>query len=559
MDRFIQALNAVNAYIHGGGDPNKVQDKETGNTFLHCAAKHNFKNVAEKLLEHGMNALAKNKDGKIALQIAIDKKHDDMSALIARNMKPVELRCLFGRSKENDEIFDIDSELINSNCDFTETLLAVLDSLKDEKEDGVDVYDTKLLEEDKSGKLPDDPAFNCKDHTVFHILAEKGHKEAINHHILRLMISHKWNEWARKKFVTNFVLYLLSLFSLTFSVAVGATSADVREYDTRLQHSRAVFEIVAYGFVIKAIVNEIIQVVRHRLTYCKQLLNWLELISAVLLLLVLPVRYINIRAHWYIFAVGYFLWVIKIFKYAVVFSETGAYAESLRTIFWRNFLPFSLLFCIVNLAFGGTFLLVLKGDGDLDIHDETSSMWGIWYVGLRTMIEAQPVVEYTGSEGYRSMGTIVMLMFMAMTIVVLLNILIAQLTETYHIIQSDAWKSVVVNRAWIIARLERNAVPCPLQCIQECIKHRLPVCLSRCLQGKENRVYERYLSNKDFKMLQKHSTPMEQISSSLSHMENKLVKTDLKIQTVKTRLRKMEEKLEKKLNDMENTLRSFKR
>ncbi|XP_053392217.1 uncharacterized protein LOC128554904 [Mercenaria mercenaria] len=351
-----KALNAVNAYIHGGGDPNKVQDKKTGNTFLHCAAKHNFKNVAEKLLEHGMNALAKNKTEKIALQIAIDNKRDDMSALIARNMKPAELRGLFGGSKADDEnqvqrLFHIDDVLINSNCDFTETLLAVLDSLKDEKEDGSDEFDTKLLEEDKTGKLPDNSAFNCKDHTVFHVLAGKGHKEAINHPILRLMISHKWNEWARKKFVTNFVLYLLSLFSLTFSVAVGATSADIKDYDTRLQHSRAVFEIVAYGFVIKAIFHEILQVVRHGLTYCKQLLNWLELISAVLLLLVLPVRYINIRAHWYIFAVGYFLWVIKIFKYAVVFSETGAYAESLRTIFWRNFIPFSLLFCIYKPCF----------------------------------------------------------------------------------------------------------------------------------------------------------------------------------------------------------------
>ncbi|XP_053390723.1 uncharacterized protein LOC128553567 [Mercenaria mercenaria] len=186
-------------------------------------------------------------------------------------------------------------------------------------------------------------------------------------------------------------------------------------------------------------------------------------------------------------------------------------------------------------------------------------MWGIWFVGLRTMIEAQPIVEYTGSEGYRPMGTVVMLMFIAMTIVVLLNILIAQLTETYHIIQSDARKSVVVNRAWIIARLERNAVPCTSQCIPECLKNCLPVCLSQCLQEEGNRVYERYFTSKGFKMLQKHSTPMEQISSALAQVENKVVKSDLKVQTVKTRLRKMEEKLERKLNDIEKALHSFKR
>ena len=30
-----------------------------------------------------------------------------------------------------------------------------------------------------------------------------------------------------------------------------------------------------------------------------------------------------------------------------------------------------------------------------------SSFWGILFVGVRILIEAEPVVDYTGEEGYR--------------------------------------------------------------------------------------------------------------------------------------------------------------
>jgi len=49
-----------------------------------------------------------------------------------------------------------------------------------------------------------------------------------------------------------------------------------------------------------------------------------------------------------------------------------------------------------------------------------------------------------------------MLTFLLITILVMLNILIAKLSNTYHNIQDDAVKGLLVYRARIIARSERN-------------------------------------------------------------------------------------------------------
>ena len=45
-----------------------------------------------------------------------------------------------------------------------------------------------------------------------------------------------------------------------------------------------------------------------------------------------------------------------------------------------------------------------------------------------------------------------------MVIVVLLNLLIAQMSDTYANVQLDAQRSLAINRAWIVARVEHNTL-----------------------------------------------------------------------------------------------------
>ncbi|XP_053389958.1 uncharacterized protein LOC128552908, partial [Mercenaria mercenaria] len=320
-------LDMINYHIHKGEDPNKIKSTETEKTVLHYAAEHQYNTVAETLLEQEMNGLAKDISKKTALGLAIRNKSDDTSAVIARNMKPLELRILFGTMWEGDQNekqvgkeFNLNEELLKNDCDFTETIRVVFDSLQKPSKNGPDQYDVKPLIEDDQGRMPDACDFNYSHQTGFQNIAEKGLKNVVSHPMFRLLINYKWKTWARRNIARNFVLHILSLISLTVTVALAGTASDVKAYDTSSQRARAFFEVVLFCFVIKTILLEIFQVVRHGFKiYFKERLNWLDLASALLLVIVIPVRYINIEAHWYIFALAYLLWVIKVFKYVVLF------------------------------------------------------------------------------------------------------------------------------------------------------------------------------------------------------------------------------------------------
>ena len=53
---------------------------------------------------------------------------------------------------------------------------------------------------------------------------------------------------------------------------------------------------------------------------------------------------------------------------------------------------------------------------------------------------------------------IIYVVFLFLVITVLLNLLIAQMTDTYSNVQSDAQRSLAINRAWIVARVEHNTL-----------------------------------------------------------------------------------------------------
>ena len=93
------------------------------------------------------------------------------------------------------------------------------------------------------------------------------------------------------------------------------------------------------------------------------------------------------------------------------------------------------------------------------------------------MIESEGIIdEYFGPNGFeyvlqnscrgayllfhccRWLSVIIYTVFLFLVITVLLNLLIAQMSDTYTNVQSDAQRSLVINRAWIVARVEHNTL-----------------------------------------------------------------------------------------------------
>ena len=58
----------------------------------------------------------------------------------------------------------------------------------------------------------------------------------------------------------------------------------------------------------------------------------------------------------------------------------------------------------------------------------------------------------------RWLSTVLMVLYLMTCIVVLLNILIAQLSDTYQNIKGDAQRALELNRASIVTRVDLNSV-----------------------------------------------------------------------------------------------------
>ncbi|XP_053376853.1 uncharacterized protein LOC123529781 [Mercenaria mercenaria] len=338
------------------------------------------------------------------------------------------------------------------------TILSILDCLIETRgsTDRLRVY-YDLLECDEDGRTPTDSNFIEKSRSPLQVIAKKGNKNIVYHDAVRLLIRRKWKLYAKRRFEFNSFLYILGLFCITYSAIVAVTSPDPAVYNGPLQISRAVFEVLSLVMVAQSVFTEINQLRRHKLEYFQDPFNWFDMSSAILLICVVPLRFTHNSAQWHVFAFGYLSWTIRIFKFAAVFRQTGAYTQILARIIAHDFIQFGVVFLVILLAFSGSFFLSLRGDGDLDTHNETSTFWGILFVGVRSLTEAQPVVDYTGEDGYGTVSVIFMVCFLFTCIVILLNILIAQLTDTYQKVQQDAQRGLEVNRAWIVAKVELNS------------------------------------------------------------------------------------------------------
>ncbi|KAL3884016.1 hypothetical protein ACJMK2_030242 [Sinanodonta woodiana] len=256
----------------------------------------------------------------------------------------------------------------------------------------------------------------------------------------------------------NSFLYLLTLLSLTFSAIAAALTPDPMVYDNGLQYTRGVFEVISLVMAILTFVSEMNQLRKHKTEYFHDAFNIMDMSSSVLLIALLPLRLTNRREQWHVFAFAYLFWTLRIFKFASVFRQTGAYVQILWRILVNDFFQFAVLFIIILLAFSGAFFLSLRGDDGLYLHNETSTFWGILFVGVRILTEAQPVVQYTGPEGYSPISCILMVCFIFTCCVLLLTIFIAQLSDTYQNVQNDAQRGLEVSRAWIVAKVELNYI-----------------------------------------------------------------------------------------------------
>nr|KAG5709488.1 hypothetical protein BaRGS_023170 [Batillaria attramentaria] len=442
----------VNTLLHRGANTS-VADADW-RTPLHHATRRGFKSVVTKLLDSDALPHVRDREQQMPLHIAISNNADDIAALLLAFMPNIKVRPLFVSLDDHEAELSL-HDLLKKNMQ--QTVLAVLDCMVDAiGQSGHVRVHYHVLEADAKGRPPNHRDFSPTSRSCLHLIAKGGYKNIVYHNVVRLLMRRKWKEFARFRFQMNSFLFVLTQFCLCFSVVAATMTPDPTTYQGPLHIARAVFEVWSVIAAFVTFLLELNQMRKHRLDYFTDKFNWLDISSSSLLLTVVVLRWTHRKEQWPVYSVGFLLWTLRIFKYAAVFRQTGAYAQILYRIVAHDFPQFIVVFSVVLIAFSGAFVLSLRGEDSLDLYYDTSTFWHTMFTGVRILIEGQPVVDYTPE--YQAMSCILMVGFLFTCCVVLLSILIAQLSDTYQNVQQDAQRGLELNRAWIIARVELNGL-----------------------------------------------------------------------------------------------------
>ncbi|XP_069101443.1 transient receptor potential cation channel subfamily V member 5-like [Argopecten irradians] len=519
----------VNTLLHRGANPS-ASDQHL-RTPLHYAVEQNFKGVCIKLLEHDAWPNARDHDNVMPYTIAYDNGNDDVASLLILYMPNSEVRQLYTFDGHKASEFSFHT-LLQKNMQ--KTVLAVLDCMIDSRSASghMRVY-YQVLDGDEEGRSPLQEGFNHKSKSPLQILAKGGNKNIVYHDVVRLLIRRKWKEYARLRFEVNSLVYCLTLITMAFSAIVAAMSPDPAKYDKPLQIGRGVCEAWTVLIILVTLFQEFNQFRKQRLEYWTDAFNWIDMSSALLLVTVVPLRIVERPEQWPVFSVGFLLWTLRIFKYAAVFRQTGAYAQILWRIFIHDFIQFTIVFTVILLAFSGSLILSLRGEDSLNTNPDTDSFWKILFLGVRILIEAERIIEYNELS---PMSCILMVLFLFTCCVVLLSILIAQLSDTYQHVQQDAQRGLEVNRAWIVARVELNSF----------------------ILGKDHRTtyYKEYEDICDVKhVLERWQTPpLNEMNKNIQDIWESLQSHKLNVITVHNRLARQESALIKLQEHVQSVL-----
>ncbi|XP_065839643.1 transient receptor potential cation channel subfamily V member 1-like [Oscarella lobularis] len=520
----------ADALLQAGASPSA---SDTGfNTTLHIACERKHKSVVQLLLEHGALYLARNQLEQKPFEIAMANKSDEIAAMLVKVMPKSAVRDLFTGFEDQSSRQSFHA-LIDDPEKMQDTIMAVLDCMIEpiEERPGWFRLYYQILDGDSAGRSPKDDRF-CKDNqSCLQIIARSNNKEAVYHDVVRLMLKRKWKEFAGNIYKLRTLMFFLNLVAMTLAFVVAGSVDDPLVYDSALDYVRGVCEVVVAINTVFSLVSEVNQMRKHRLRYLHDQYNYLDMSSILLLFTVIPLRATGSNAQWTIASLAYFSTVLISFKYASAYRSIGQYTQIVGRIVQYDMVRFSVLFLVFLFAFSGSLFLALRGErvsmtsngttSNLNLFRETSTYGHILLTGLRILIEQDSIVDFYGEKPEFSwLGVLLMLFFMFTIIVLLLNLLIAQLSDTYQNVQSDAQRELELNRAANVARIEKNSL------------------IFRDLRTKYYREVEDIEDPKG--VLERWEVPpISNISRKLNRLEEKLYDQEVTLKQMKSQLSKI--------------------
>ncbi|XP_078356018.1 uncharacterized protein LOC144640821 [Oculina patagonica] len=457
------------------------------NTPLHIAATKNYVSLAKLLIDSYPSMLvATNGQGELPVETAIKNGHDDVAAFLIRRMDHRRVADLF-RAKQQRRA-PISLVKLTEELKMQKTIVAVLDclisprwphppclpsdivpclsweQLQDTPTHFQVTYD--ILESDVNGRFPDDVQYEYTPKSCYYNLAKHCqrtlNKEILNHVVIKLLTERKWGKYAAFWFRFRGLNYLIFLAVLCTDFMLAATSQGL-EYQ-RTSSFFTFLKVWVIAMTLWFLTDELSELKREPLSYIKDVFNYLDLSGYFLILATYCVSFSGSNAEWTFASLAILINFIGVFKYSGVDRNIGLYIKCLGKVVYKDIPRFLVVFTVLLVTFSTSFYIAVrahKGTSTETVLDDstlrneiscTTNMGCVMLAGIMTWLEGSSIVRNLSEVGW--LGAVLIVLFMMSVTIILLNILIAQLSLTYELVQEESLNSFTALRMQAVAIVE---------------------------------------------------------------------------------------------------------
>ena len=302
------------------------------------------------------------------------------------------------------------------------------------------------------------------DDKFFRKIIDKGDDHILAHPWVQKLLDFYWLSFGKSLFIIQLICYvfytlLFTLSSITYKY-IPKTS-EMNNNSTYIKNNQnlsnfvLVSDILLIMFNIIYTFNELWELckVDKYVKYFKNKWNIFDILQSVLVFSIIPLKISDPNSAKVIMSLLAPLFWIKLLNFARGFRNIGPLVRVLFKMM-ADIYHFLVIFAIFQIGFSHSFFM-LYGNTHKGYYSILDTMMSVFNINL-----GNPDYDtIRGSENY-VWGTIIYVIFSVISVVTLLNMLVAILTDSYTNVTSQAEKEWKVERAKLILTLQKNICAC---------------------------------------------------------------------------------------------------
>ena len=496
----------VQRLIELGADPD--QRDENGTCPFIEAAKNGHHLTVKAFVLNGATLSLLGRDGKSALDHALEMKRDATSAILIRLDKRNDFLRKFNQMYEKTD--NNIEKLIKARQ--KDTIVALLDKSLN-FDCSREEYKEITLELEVWGKGK-----------ILERIARWGDEELAYHGTIRILVDSKMWKFGYKILSLKFLFFLLFLLTLSYSLIQASTAGVARDTytDGAWNIARILTDLFVLIYFLYNVLTESIEIfrimrntheylkskkarrikkvedksyetfrekskekhprslksklynifcIRVLVDYFSDLSNVFDTLGLSSLLLLIILRVAREEVQWVFATFTFFLNAVRIFKFIVLVPRLGPYSTIIFRILVKDVPLFSSLFLITLFIFTGGYFIALRtpyssqGFSNASLVQDTTRTPGVddriyWVFmsGLRVLLEGNIYENNYLYNHLNWLAACIYLAFLFLTVVVFLNVFIAQLSDRYAEVKEKANQLYALQKLNFLVQIETTSV-----------------------------------------------------------------------------------------------------